>query len=94
LSNPHQMTRTKTLEQGTEEWSCTECSRRLLIRRPPAYEKVVLERGDEWAAHTGSTGGLQVSATTTQPSHTGTLPVHDRGWLAANGIEWGSDDMP
>src|SRR5580693_9731732 len=59
LSTPHQMTRTRTLAQGVEEWSCAECSRRLLLRRPPKFEKVVLEPGDEWAAHVGATGGLQ-----------------------------------
>jgi hypothetical protein len=56
------MTRTRTLEHGLEEWSCTQCSRRLLFRRPPAFEKTVLERGDEWATHVGSTSDLQMGA--------------------------------
>jgi hypothetical protein len=47
------MTRTRTLERGVEEWSCTQCSRRLLFRWPPAFDKIVLDRGDEWAAHIG-----------------------------------------
>jgi len=88
------MTRTKTLEHGVEEWSCTGCRRRLLIRRPPAFEKIVLEPGDEWAAHVGSTGGLQMAASQPRPDPRGDLPVHDRGWLAEHGIEWGPDDAP
>jgi hypothetical protein len=85
------MTRTKTLEPGVEEWSCTGCSRRLRIRRPPAFEKIVLERGDEWAAHVGSTGGPQIAAMNTRPA-LGELSPHAREWLEAQGIEWGRDD--
>jgi hypothetical protein len=81
------MTRTKSLEPGLEEWSCTRCSRRLLIRRPPAFEKTVLERGDEWAAHVGSIGGLQNAAVDTQPPLPD-LPPQAREWLADHGIEW------
>jgi hypothetical protein len=88
------MTRTRTLERGVEEWSCTQCSRRLLFRWPPAFEKVVLDRGDEWAAHVGGTGGLQMAATEVAPAAAGDLPAQDRGWLAAEGIEWGPDDTP
>ena len=58
LSIAHEMRRTRTLEHGVEEWSCTECSRRLLFRRPPAFEKVVLDRGDERATHVGGSSGL------------------------------------
>ncbi len=88
------MTRTRTLEHGAEEWSCTECSRRLLFRRPPAFEKIVLDHGDETAAHVGGTGGLQLAAIETRPAHPGGLPAHDRGWLAEHGIEWGPDNAP
>jgi hypothetical protein len=94
LPIPHEMTRTKTLEPGFEEWSCTGCSRRLLIRRPPAFQKIVLERGDESAAHVGSTGGLQLAAMETRREHPGDFPARDRGWLAKHGIEWGPDDAP
>ena len=78
------------MEPGVEEWSCTQCSRRLLIRRPPAFEKTVLERGDEWAAHVGSTGGLQTAAVDAQPPQPPLpdLPPQAREWLADHGIEW------
>lgn len=94
MSTPHEMTRTKTLGPDVDEWLCTGCSRRLLIRRPPAFEKIVLERGDEWAAHVGSTGGLEMTAPEARPARPGDLPAHDRGWLAEHGIEWKSDDAP
>jgi hypothetical protein len=88
------MTRTQTPEPGVEEWSCTECGRRLLLRRPPAFEKIVLERGDEWAAHVGSTGGLDMAAPQTRSGRPADLPARDRGWLAEHGIEWEPDDTP
>jgi hypothetical protein len=85
------MTRTRTLDHGVEEWSCTQCGRRLLFRRPPAFEKIVLERGDEWAAHVSGTGGLR-TAGETRPARPGDLPAQDRTWLAGHGIEWAPDD--
>jgi hypothetical protein len=88
LYTPHEMTRTNTLEHGVKEWSCTECSRRLLFRRPPAFEKVVLDRGDEWAAHVGGGSGLQVAAANVVPRKRADLLASDRTWLAAQGIEW------
>jgi len=88
LPIPHEMTRIRTLGDGVEEWSCTRCSRRLLFRRPPEFEKVVLEPGDEWAAHVGATGGLQVTVAEPGPPATGELPAQDRDWLAEHGIDW------
>jgi hypothetical protein len=57
------------------------------MRRPPAYEKIVLERGDEWTAHVGGTGGLQAAATDVQPA-AADLPPQAREWLTDHGIEW------
>lgn len=87
LSTAHEMTRTKSLEPDVDEWSCARCGRRLLMRRPPAFEKTVLEHGDEWITHVGGTGGLQVTSTDAQPA-TGDLPPRAREWLAEHGIEW------
>jgi hypothetical protein len=87
----HQMTRISAAGHDYDEWACTECARRLLIRRPPAFEKVVLERGDEAASHTGGTG-LRMSLGGTRRGGPGEVHGADRGWLAAHGIEWPSDD--
>jgi hypothetical protein len=63
-----------------------------LVRRPPAFEKIVLERGDEWAPHTGGTLGLQVSAATVQRTDADDLLAQDHSWLADSGIDWERDD--
>jgi len=94
VSTPHQMTRTKTLEDGVEEWSCTECSRRLLMRMPPAFEQFVLERGDEWAAHVGGRGGLQPAGMQTRPALAAGLSDLESSWLAEHGITWESGSTP
>src|SRR5258708_38608511 len=69
------MTRTGTPEPGVEEWTCTTCARRLLLRRPPAFEKIVLKRGDERAAHVGGTGGLRVNAAKAMSEHRPSSPA-------------------
>jgi hypothetical protein len=87
LSAHHEMVHTGTTETGALEWSCTQCSRRLLFRWPPNYEKVVLDRGDESASHAGGMGGLRVTADVQAPAPES--PTQDeRDWLATNGITW------
>ena len=76
-----------------DEWSCAGCGRRLLIRRPPAFQKIVLEPGDEQAAHVGATGGvrmagLQAPGLPADALPADALPAGDRDWLAEHGIEW------
>src|SRR5258708_19779727 len=81
------MTRTGTPEPGVEEWTCTTCARRLLLRRPPAFEKIVLERGDERAAHVGGTGGLRVNAAKAMSELSRDLAAYDRAWLSPPRID-------
>jgi hypothetical protein len=88
------MTRTRALERGVEEWSCTRCTRRLLLRRPPVFEKIVLDRGDEWATHVGGSAGLEMGAMAARPADPGGLQAQERSWLAAHGIDWKPDDAP
>jgi len=94
LSIPHEMTRTRALERGVEEWSCSQCSRRLLFRWPPRFEKVVLDRGDEWVAHVGGAGGMQMTAATVNRTDDVDLRGYDREWLEAHGIDWGPEPTP
>jgi hypothetical protein len=85
------MTRTRSLEHDVEEWWCAGCGRRLLLRRPPAFEKIVLERGDEWAAHVGSgPAGPEIAAIDALPG----LSAQAREWLAAHGIDWEAGETP
>jgi len=93
LSTTHEMTRTRVMGRGVEEWSCSRCGRRLLFRRQPAFEKVVLDRGDEGVTHVGGTGGLRVAAPRVAPAERD-LPAPDRSWLAAQGIDWGPEETP
>lgn len=86
------MTRTQELGHGREEWSCTQCARRLLLRRPPEFDKVVVERGDETVAHVGGTAGMQIAGVSAFPL-TGHLPAAERDWLAALGIDWETDEI-
>ena len=62
MSQPHhEMQLTMTHPSGEEEWYCPTCGRRFLMHWPPEYRRVVLEPGDEYAVHSGGTGGLSVS---------------------------------
>ncbi|XRQ15252.1 hypothetical protein ACN3XK_31510 [Actinomadura welshii] len=50
----HEMRMVRTDASGFEEWDCPTCGRRIMLRWPPAYEKRILDPGDETACHTGS----------------------------------------
>lgn len=49
----HQMILNRTYSDGSQEWGCPTCGRRLLLQWPPANRRVVLEPGDESAMHDG-----------------------------------------
>ena len=54
----------------------------------------MLDRGDQWAAHVAGSGGVQIAAAEVAPPERTDLRAYDRKWLAAQGIEWGSEDTP
>ncbi|UCC63048.1 MAG: hypothetical protein JSV36_20275 [Anaerolineae bacterium] len=56
----HEMRLEKIHASGAEEWFCPTCGRRFLMNWPPAYKKIVLEAGDEYAMHSGGKGGLRM----------------------------------
>jgi hypothetical protein len=80
MQAPHRMRRTERWATGAEEWWCPTCGRRLLLHWPPNYRKLVLDPGDEAAAHTGAMVA----------DDAGVLPPGPRWrrWLADNGIDW------
>ena len=84
----HAMTLVGQAESGAEEWVCPRCGRRMLLRWPPDYHKLVLEEGDESAVHVGGKGGLQVIGAEVVPSPSGEVPAGERQWLRDNGIDW------
>jgi hypothetical protein len=56
----HEMQLEKTHASGAEEWYCPLCGRRFLLSWPPAYERIILAPGDEYAVHSGGKGGLRM----------------------------------
>ena len=56
----HEMQLETIHTSGAEEWYCPACGRRFLMQWPPAYKKIVLEAGDEYASHSGGKGGLRI----------------------------------
>ena len=95
----HEMILTGSGESGAEEWVCPTCGRRMLLRWPPHYEKLILDYGDEAAIHVGGKGGLRVGQAAVAPAPAGEMPVGEfpvgevpeaeRQWLQDNGIDWG-----
>lgn len=82
------MVRTGSGESGAEEWVCPICGRRMLMRWPPHYEKLILEHGDESAIHVGGKGGLQVGQVAVAPAPAAEMPSAEQQWLRDNGIDW------
>ena len=71
-------------DDGSEEWNCLCCARRILLRWPPTAMKLVLEAGDENVAHAGSKGDVSI----TGPRATLSVGEEDRSWLQVAGITW------
>ena len=89
----HEMILTGSAESGAEEWVCPDCGRRMLLRWPPNYEKLVLEHGDETAIHVGGKGGLRVGQAAVTPAPAADaqapeVPTAERQWLHDIGIDW------
>lgn len=84
----HEMILNGSGESGAEEWICPTCGRRMLLRWPPNYEKLILEHGDESAVHVGGKGGLRVGQAAVAPAPAGEMPQAERQWLRDNGIDW------
>ena len=75
-------------ESGAEEWACPTCGRRMLLRWPPHYEKLVLEHGDDTVVHVGGKGGLRVDEAVVTQAPQLDVPSAERQWLREHGIDW------
>jgi hypothetical protein len=84
----HEMILTGGSASGAEEWACPTCGRRMLLRWPPHYEKLILDHGDEAAIHVGGKGGLRVGQVAVAPAPVAEVPEAERQWLQDNGIDW------
>lgn len=58
----HEMVLEMTHPSGMQGWYCPTCGRRILLLVPPNNEVVIVEPGDQYASHSGSTGGLRIGA--------------------------------
>jgi len=58
----HEMVLEMRHPSGMQGWYCPTCGRRILLLVPPNGEMVIVEPGDPYASHSGSTGGLQIGA--------------------------------
>ncbi|WP_068922084.1 hypothetical protein [Planobispora rosea] len=84
MGGPHELVHVATRANGAEEWACGVCSRRILLRWPPSFERLVLVEGDETVQHFGTKGPVaMLGVDITQEPDEG-----DREWLNANGIAW------
>lgn len=86
----HEMVLSGIDESGAEEWHCPACGRRTVLRWPPKYERLVLERGDESVAHVGGKGGLRMSGSVSART---AVVDRDRQWLRDLGIAWDGDPV-
>lgn len=58
----HEMVLEMTHPSGIQGWYCPTCGRRILLFVPPANDMIVVEAGNQYASHSGSTGGLRIGA--------------------------------
>ena len=58
----HEMVLEMTHHSGMQGWYCPTCGRRILLMVPPTGEMVIVEPGDQYASHRGSTGGLRIGS--------------------------------
>jgi hypothetical protein len=64
----HEMILETVHQSGAEEWYCPTCGRRFLMQWPPAYNKCILEMGDETAIHSGGKGDIQMGSMQIDPN--------------------------
>lgn len=60
----HEMVVKQSYPSGAQEFYCPTCGRRFILQWPPAYQRIILDEGDENAIHSSGSGGLtmQVSS--------------------------------
>lgn len=77
----HEMQLQQSFESGAQEWLCATCKRRVVIDHGANRVKIIaLERGDEGAIHSTSSGGLSIAGSRARESDD--APETGRsGWL-------------
>lgn len=84
-TNPHRMKLGQTYPSGAQEWICPQCGRWIVMHHLPEHGKlktIVLQAGDEDAAHAGGTGSIAVATVrTVEPDEATREPFPPRGSL-------------
>ncbi len=88
MSDKHEMVLVGPAESGAEEWACPTCGRRMLLRWPPNYERLVLNHGDVSVVHVGGKGGVRVSGIGVSQAPARDVREEDLQWLQESGIDW------
>jgi hypothetical protein len=96
----HEMLLDKTYPTGAEEWYCPTCQRRFIMQWLPAYKRIILNGGDEYAAHSGGKGGLKMGAVQIHPIEESAPPTeedlpldHWKSWLDSDDTsKWWPDN--
>ncbi len=57
----HVMTMVAEYADGSQEWHCPTCGRRIVMKWPPDYNRAILEEGDPNAVHSGEVSGVHIS---------------------------------
>ncbi len=90
----HEMRLAAIDSSDREEWYCPTCGRRILMQWPPHYKKIVLERGDTQAYHSGGKGGLRVGAPQIEQAEDSILSAELRAALEKALEDIDFDDPP
>ena len=53
----HKMHMGAKFPNGSQEWFCLECDRKILVQWEPVFKIRTIEIGDSTVVHTGSLGG-------------------------------------
>lgn len=61
MDQQHEMILENTHASGAEEWYCPTCGRRMMITWEP-WKKIILEPGNTYAVHKGSTSSLEIGS--------------------------------
>lgn len=84
-TNPHRMKLGQTYPSGAQEWICPQCGRWIVMQHLPEHGKlktIVLQAGDEEAAHAGGTGSIaSTTVRAVEPAEAVRQPPTNRGPL-------------
>lgn len=84
----HLMEVKKTFPSGAQEWYCPTCGRHFIIQWPPNYKRIILDEGNELAAHAGGTDGLVMGQTDILPSQPDSTPPEAGDLIKPERDEW------